>query len=71
MNPVYGQKGRIIGYNFTDLDFDIEGYEEVLGSRIHYMVDSGTNELTYISTEAEQKCLTEAQNIIQRFRLNK
>lgn len=71
MNPVYGQQGRIIGYNFSDVEFDIEGYEEILGRRIHYMVDSDTDELTYISTEAERECLTEAQNIIQRFRLNK
>lgn len=71
MNPVYGQQGRIIGYNFSDVEFDIEGYEEILGRRIHYMVDSDTDELTYISIEAQEQSLIEAKTIIQRYRLNK
>lgn len=66
MTPVYGQTGEIIGYNFTDKELDIPEIEEILGDRVHYLVNSVTEELTYVSKDAEQKCADLANTIIKK-----
>lgn len=73
MTPVYGQNGRLVGYSPTNSakELYIEEFEEILGERIHYIADTHTDDLCYISVEAFQRCVSATEEIIQRYRLPK
>lgn len=73
MTPVYGQDGQLVGYSPTDSTegLYIEEFEEILGDRIHYIADTDTDDLCYISIEAFQRCVSATEAIIQRYRLPK
>lgn len=73
MSPVYDQCGRLVGYSIIDFveELDIDEFQDILGDRIHYIKDTYTDDLYYVSLEEFQKCALLSEEIIQRCRIKK